>query len=80
MQCLLALLQPGLAVSVPAGMRLHQAMLGGCVPVIIQEHVLQPWEDVSGTEWIAFCVCSAVVHCSPQHFEMPATWLARQHP
>ncbi|PSC75115.1 exostosin-like glycosyltransferase [Micractinium conductrix] len=28
------------------GLRLPQAMLAGCVPVIIQEHVAQPFEDV----------------------------------
>jgi hypothetical protein len=30
-----------------AGMRLHQSIIGGCVPLIIQEHVFQPFEDVS---------------------------------
>ncbi|KAL4856557.1 putative glycosyltransferase [Chlorella vulgaris] len=28
------------------GMRLQQSILGGCVPVIIQEHVFQPYEDL----------------------------------
>ncbi|EFN59690.1 hypothetical protein CHLNCDRAFT_133230 [Chlorella variabilis] len=28
------------------GMRLHQSILGGCVPVVIQEHVFQPYEEV----------------------------------
>jgi hypothetical protein len=27
-------------------MRLHQAVLAGCVPVIIQEHVFMPYEDL----------------------------------
>lgn len=28
------------------GIRLPQAMLAGCVPVVVQEHVFQPYEDV----------------------------------
>ena len=27
-------------------MRMHQSVLGGCVPVIIAEHVFQPYEEV----------------------------------
>jgi hypothetical protein len=27
-------------------MRLHQSILGGCVPVVVQEHVFQPYEDM----------------------------------
>jgi hypothetical protein len=37
-------------------MRLHQSIVGGCVPLIVQEQVFQPFEDVSH--------CAARLACS----------------
>ncbi len=40
-------------------MRLQQAVLAGCVPVIIQEHVFQPYEDLLQYEEFSLRLSSA---------------------